>query len=665
MGIIKNIFERRSSLANPAEWFVTALGGKASATGISVTPTTALYSTAVYACVKILAETVASLPLPVYRRLERSKERDPSHPLYTLLHDQPNPEMTSFEFREALMGHLALRGNAYAEIVRDGAGKVVELWPLRPDRMQVKRESGKLAYYYAVGTQTVRIGADRIMHLRGLSDDGIIGYSPVRLAREAIGLALATEEFGARFFGNNSRPGGILVHPNKLTDEAKKRLKESWEAAQGGLSNAHRVAVLEEGIKWEQIGIAPEDAQYLETRNFQLAEIARFYRIPGVLVGLDDKTSTYASAEQFFLSFVVHTIRPWLVRWEQAIKRDLFTPSERETHFAEFLVDGLLRGDIQSRYNAYAVGRQNGWLSANDIRRLENMDEIEGGDIYLVPLNMVPANDLIDGSIDAKPGAPTQPARSRIIVPTEERQLRSGLARRRIRRAYARVIEDAAARIIRREKADVLREAEKQLEKRGWQSFDLWLEQFYAEHREFIERNMGPVFRSLAELVQVEAAKEVGGKEGLSPLVESSLRTYLTNYVLYHTHDSLGQIRAVMRQAQEQGQPEIEALQQRLAEWEEKRPGKISTWESVALTEAVAVAVYEENQIQRIRWAAIGSSCPWCRRMDGRVVGIKGYFANKGESVEGEGEGIEPMLVERITRHPPLHLACDCCIAAE
>lgn len=362
--------------------------------GVAVSEYNAMQSTAVYACVRVLAETVASLPLPVYKRLSRGKEKAFNHPIYPLLHDMPNPDMTSFTFRETLMGHLLLWGNAYAQIIRDKkSGRVIELWPLYPDRMTVDRDlqSGEVFYQYSGNGNIVTLRREQVFHIPGLGFDGMKGYSPVHMAREAIGLALATEEFGARFFANGARPGGILEHPGVVKDPEK--LRKSWEEVYKGVKNSHKIAVLEEGMKYHEIGIPPEDAQFLETRKFQLNEICRIFRVPPHLVA-DLERATFSNIEHQSIEFVVHTIRPWLVRWEQAITKCLLRPEERMEYFAKFTVDGLLRGDFKTRMEGYAIGRQNGWYSANDIRELEDLNPVDakqGGDIYLVNGNMIPA----------------------------------------------------------------------------------------------------------------------------------------------------------------------------------------------------------------------------------------------------------------------------------
>lgn len=371
--------------------------------GKTVNERTALQTTAVYACVRILSETIASLPLHVYRYTEGGKTKDTEHALYTLLHDEPNPDMTSFVFRETLMSHLLIWGNAYSQILRDRSGQVIGLYPLLPDQMSVHRsEKGKLFYVYNRYEEdnpnfqekgSIVLSQEEVLHIPGLGFDGLIGYSPIALAKNAVGMTLACEEYGASFFGNGANPGGVLEHPGILKDPAK--VRDSWNAVYQGTRNAHKVAVLEEGMSYKQIGIPPEEAQFLETRKFQINEIARLFRIPPHMVG-DLEKSSFSNIEQQSLEFVKYTLDPWVVRFEQALKKSLLLPEEKKTHFIKFNVDGLLRGDYQSRMNGYAIGRQNGWLSTNDIRKLEELNPIppeEGGDLYLINGNMTKLKD--------------------------------------------------------------------------------------------------------------------------------------------------------------------------------------------------------------------------------------------------------------------------------
>lgn len=409
MGFLSGIFRSRDKPSDrtAGSSYSFFLGGTAS--GKYVTERSAMQMTAVYCCVRILSEAVASLPLQFYRYTnDGGKEKAVEHPLYFLLHDEPNPEMTSFIFRETLMTHLLLWGNAYSQIIRNGKGEIVTLYPLMPDRMRVDRdEHGQLYYEYTVydaddvdgrkGTdkagRTVRLQPADVLHIPGLGFDGLVGYSPIAMAKNAIGLAIATEEYGSKFFANGAAPSGVLEHPGTIKDPS--RVRESWQATFGGSGNANKVAVLEEGMKYTPISISPEQAQFLETRKFQIDEIARIFRVPPHMIG-DLEKSSFNNIEQQSLEFVKYTLDPWVSRWEQAMVRALLTPDEKKKYFFKFNVDGLLRGDYQSRMNGYATARQNGWMSANDIRELENLDRIpaeQGGDLYLVNGNMTKLED--------------------------------------------------------------------------------------------------------------------------------------------------------------------------------------------------------------------------------------------------------------------------------
>ncbi len=400
MGIFSGLFKSRDKPQNrtPGSNYAFFFGGTTS--GKAVTERSAMQMTAVYSCVRILSEAVAGLPLHLYRYTpDGSKVKAVDHPLYLLLHDEPNPEMSSFVFRETLMTHLLLWGNAYAQIIRNGKGEVVALYPLMPNRMSVDRDKhGQLYYTYTrasdeaktmTGT-TVLLPPSDVLHIPGLGFDGLVGYSPIAMAKNAIGLAIATEEYGAKFFANGAAPSGVLEHPGTIKDPS--RVREAWMSQFGGSANSGKVAVLEEGMKYTPISISPEQAQFLETRKFQINEIARIFRIPPHMVG-DLEKSSFSNIEQQSLEFVKYTLDPWVIRWEQSIQRALLRPEEKKRYFAKFNVEGLLRGDYQSRMNGYAVARQNGWMSANDIRELENLDRIPaeaGGDLYLVNGNMLP-----------------------------------------------------------------------------------------------------------------------------------------------------------------------------------------------------------------------------------------------------------------------------------
>lgn len=403
MNFLKKLFGSRDKPQN--EYRISGfpfLFGKTTS-GKNVNEITAMQTTAVYACVRILAESIAGLPLHVYQYKGNGKERVPSHPLYFLLHDAPNSEMTSFVFRETLMTHLLLWGNAYAQILRTGAGRIIGLYPLLPNKMSVNRDdNGELFYIYTTNfgenpslkkSVNIKLKKSEVLHITGLGFDGLIGYSPIAMAKNAIGMTLACEEYGSAFFANGARPSGILEHPSVLKDPSK--LRESWQSVYGGSGNTGKVVVLEEGLKYQQVSIPPEEAQFLETRKFQINEIARLYRVPPHMIG-DLEKATFSNIEEQSIEFVKYTLNPWAVRWEQSLCKSLLSESEKSRYFIKFNVDGLMRGDYESRMQGYATARQNGWLSANDIREMEDMNPIpdeEGGNLYLINGNMTKLKD--------------------------------------------------------------------------------------------------------------------------------------------------------------------------------------------------------------------------------------------------------------------------------
>lgn len=404
MGLINKLFKSRDhpkvDNRTVGSSYSFYMGG--SSAGKNVNERSAMQMTAVYSCVRILAEAVAGLPLHLYRyKDDGGKERAIDNNLYHLLHDEPNKEMSSFIFRETLMTHLLLWGNAYAQIIRNGKGEVVALYPLMPNKMQVDRdENGELCYIYTRSSEEAKTmeGAQvyltprDVLHIPGLGFDGLVGYSPIAMAKNAIGLAIATEEYGAKFFANGAAPSGVLEHPGTIKDPS--RLRENWNSTFGGSANSGKVAVLEEGMKYTPISISPEQAQFLETRKFQIDEIARIFRVPPHMVG-DLEKSSFSNIEQQSLEFVKYTLDPWVIRWEQSLSRALLSEDEKRKYFFKFNLEGLLRGDYESRMSGYATARQNGWMSANDIRELENLDKIhaeDGGDLYLINGNMLPLN---------------------------------------------------------------------------------------------------------------------------------------------------------------------------------------------------------------------------------------------------------------------------------
>lgn len=371
----------------------------------NVSPRTSIQVSTVYACVRVIAETIASLPMNVYRRTETGSEHATEHPLYRVLHDEPNTEMTSFVWRESMLSHLLLWGNSYSQILRNNAGRVIGLYPLLPDNMYVDRdETGALYYRYTTRDgKEVFLSPQQVLHIPGLGFDGIMGYSPIALEKNTISLGIAADEYGSKFFANGATPSGVLTHPNTVKNP--KLLREQWGATYGGSDNAGKVAVLEEGMKFESISMPNSEAQFLETRKFQVDEICRIFRVPPHMVG-DLEHATFSNIEHQSISFAVHTIRPWLVRIEQSMNRALFSENEKAKYFVRVNMDGLMRGDYKSRMEGYAIARQNGWMSANDIREMENMNPIpdeDGGNEYLCNGNMITIRQAAQNLENAAP----------------------------------------------------------------------------------------------------------------------------------------------------------------------------------------------------------------------------------------------------------------------
>lgn len=396
MGLFDAIFpwHKPNRAENPAVPLTTSVLLDAVPGGGSydASPDGALRLSTVFACVRVISETIASLPIILYRRTEDGKERATDHPVYALLHDAPNEWQTPTVFMDRVLTSLLLRGNAYVYIERNQANQPVSLIQLDANTVSVGRTAGRKVY--KVENVPDLIPDTEIIHIIGLPGDGLTGQSPLSYARNAIQLGLATEEFGSRFFAQGSAPSGVLEHPGQLSTEAAGRLRASWEAMHTGLAGAHKVAILEEGLKFNPISVPNNDAQFLETRKFSVAEVCRFFRVPLHMAG-DLDHATFSNIEHQSIEFVTNTIRPYLVKIEQELTRKLIPAGQRGQYVVEFLLDSILRGDIKTRYEAYSIGRQQGWLSVDDIRSKENMNALPDGkgQVYLQPLNMAPAGE--------------------------------------------------------------------------------------------------------------------------------------------------------------------------------------------------------------------------------------------------------------------------------
>lgn len=659
-----------SGLANPKPWLVAGLGGAESASGVQVSPTTAMYYSPFFSGVNVIASDVGSLPLPLYRRDgNRGKARAEDHPLYPLLHDAPNPYMTAMTFRRTLQSHAILWGCGYAYIVADGAGRIRELWPLHPGRIWPEityQGYGRVQVWWLYsdpgnGIQ-VKLHPEDVLRVPGMADDGIAGYSIVEVARDSIGLGLATEVYASKFFGNGSHPGGVLQKKEgKLSKDARDRLKSDWENMHRGLDAAQRVAILEEGLEWKSIGIPNKDAEFLETRKLQVTELARWLRLPPHKIG-DLERSTFSNIESQQLDYVTSTLMSWLVTWEQSIKQTLLTDAERKAgYFAEHVTAALLRGDTKARYEAHALGRQWGWLSANDVRELENLNPVPDGDLYLTPLNMIPAAQA--GGADPRSKAEVKQ------YLTGARVLRSGAVRRRIADAYRPKIIDADARGARLEEAEVGKLARKHLGERAARlgrdldSFTEALRILYAELvTDRATKAWLPVFTEFAAEIAQDAAEDVGETD--TPSLDVWVAAYVASHIAYNTASAVAQIVEVAEQAAAEGIDVAEAVLALMAHWVDTRPERIAKWECNQLLNAAAREAWKSAGVQRLTWHKHGDTCPFCTDLDGTTVGIDETFAAAGTELTTEAQA-SPLRIEHDMFHPPVHPGCDCTVEPE
>jgi HK97 family phage portal protein len=653
--------------------------GAPSAAGVSVTPENSLRYTAVLACVRVLAEGVASLPCILYeRQRDGGKTRATAHRLYSLLHDAPNPVQTAFEFYEIGMAQALLWGNFYAEIDWDQRGQVRGLWPLPAWRMTPLWNRGGKVYELRDEFGKPDYLADyQVLHVPGFGFDGTAGRSMITLAREAVALGIAAQQFGSAFFGNGARPGVVLEHPGQLSDEAFGHITSSWNAQHQGLSNAHRVAILEEGMKLQTLGVPPEDAQFLETRQFQRSEIAAIFRVPPHMIG-DLERATFSNIEQQSQDFLTNTLQPWLRRWEQRLARSLLIGAERQQYFAEYLVDALLRGDTATRYAAYAVGRQWGWLSVNDVRSRENMNPVDGGDQYLVPMNMTPADEL-DGLDEADGSAAgARDVRARTLDAAEERAARDRRTvdgRRRLARTYRPTLRHMAQRIVNREVND-LRQAARRYLPGDVARFRMWLGDFDAKHSQFVGEYMDAPVRAYLGLVAEQVERELD-----QAVTTEMLEQFGTDYVAGRRNRWMANLirgvesildgqragsvgdRPEQTQGETREEPDVLAdMESWLDERQETEADDYAEDESNTASNAAAVALYLLLGVAAKRWLAFGESCEYCQALDGRTVATATWFLDPDNPLSVASGPV--WVPSGPVGHAPLHNGCDCMIVA-
>lgn len=635
------------------------------ASGVNVNASTAIRSSVVWRAVTLLSGTVASLPFPVYKRLQpRGKERSQDHELYYKLHTRPNPEIASNVWRLMGVANQLLWGNWYSEIAYKD-NRPFELWPIPPWRVRPLRgKDGFLYYEVRLPDQSVKKIPDwGMLHVKNLYMDGDEGISCIKAACNSVGLGLAAETFASKFYNNGANLGGIVEYPAKLSEAARDNFIQSVKEGYQGLGGSHRLMLLEEGLKYHRTAIPPNEGQFIESRKFQVADIGRFFFITQLHKLGDLEKSSFNNIEHQSIEFVTDTIQPLLVNIEQEINHKLFYAAGDNEHFAEFLIAGLLRGDTETRNKAYSIGRQWGWLSANDIRELENLNPLPGkqGDIYLIPMNMIPADQVDDYEPKPLQGKPKLVDKNAV----GEKEYRSGLSRLRIADSYKRVFNDAAARIVKREEADVMRKARELLgERSNQQAFLSWLKEFYeTKHYDYIRKQMQPPLMSLAEAIKAELGIEINSNTEMTPELEKFVSDYLANYIKNHIKSSLEQLTFVANKSFEENVELLEALQERFDEWNERRPDKIATRETVQLHGAIARFVFASEGVTELVWYNTGSNvCEFCQGLHGKVVGIENPFIPANTSISGLDGAGNSLTINGPKFHPPIHQSCRCVI---
>lgn len=660
-----------SETAGNTAWFDLFGGGETNA-GVAVSEWTAMNYSAYWACVRIISENVGQLPLHFYRKTPQdSRDRITDHPAAPLLKDAPNDEMSAISFKEAEQGHLCTWGNCYAQKRLNRRGELMSLHPLLPSKMAVKRDeqTRKLRYDYHTNSGVEPLSREDVLHIPGFGYNGIVGFSPLQFFRETIGLGLAGEEFAARSLGQGTHPSGVVEYEagsGPKTADGVEKHKKSFVERYSGLGKSHSVLTLMDGGKFKQITVNPKDAMLLDSRRFQVAEMARVFGVPMHMLAELDR-ATHTNIEHQAIEFVRYCLGPWLVRWEQCLNAQLLTMQERRAgYYFEFKIDALLRADIKTRYDAYAVARQWGWMDGNEIRERENMSPMPGGKIVFMPLNMVPLGDSdaaqrsvrrIEGTSEEKQKA----VRHLATLASRDREIRDNAlaVRGRLRDAWSRPILDAAGRLVNKETLAVGRKIEKFLKAPAdLAGLEEALKEFYSTWPDEVESVLKASILSYAEEAANAALIQVGADvtSDVIDTVSGKMLGYLKDRSAGWASSSENQLRQLIADAEEEAR--LEALQTRLTEWQETRPGKEQLRHAVTAGNRAAWMAWSLAGILEKIWNAVGKNCPLCNSLHGTKVGIERVFLDVGSVVDPGG--VPPLEIKRQVLEPQLHGGCDC-----
>lgn len=659
MGIISSM-EQRARIENPTEPLssaniTAALGIDASSrAGVTVNQDKSLGLTAFWAGVRVISQTIAGLPCKVYERTGNGRKVADQHGIYKLLQVRPNPMMSPFTFREIRAAHCLTWGNSYAEIERDNSGKPIALWPLMPDRTGAEIKNDKKVYWTIIDGAKTYLPEDKVLHVPGLGYDGLQGYNVIKTHRDSLGLSIAANEYGSAFFGNSGRPSGIITHPGSPDPEDRKELREEWNQMHSGLSRAQRTAVLWGGMDWKPITLPPEEAQFLQTRDMQIEEIARILMINPIFLQHFTKVTTWGSGVvQFLTAFAKFTILPWLEREEDVLNYDLFNESERGKYYVKYSIEQLMRGDPKMQAEILEIKRRNGVVSADEWRELEDENPLPDGigKYYFMPMNMSPIGMLAD--------PPEEPPKTDPPPTRSTREVRSTGMRVKLREAHIPVIEDGIRRYVKRDVEALKKTVNAILKKRDDPivALNRWIDEFYPTQERYIAQTMKPLVSTLSSVIATEAVEEVAA----DPVeMDQFVDEYTANLARREMSSSIGQVRSMIKELP--GDELADALIARADEWEEKRPGKVAEDEVVRIANGVARYAWAAVGVSYLIWRANSGACPLCKQMDGRKIGVKEYFLSPGESVTSSETS--PLVAESNVGGPPLHAGCRCSIDA-
>lgn len=662
MNLLSKLFKRSKSPTDDY-WYMPIQAPTHA--GVKLDAGNSLNQSAVFNAINIISGTIGSLPLNLYHKDGDKVEVAEDRPIHKILHTKANPEMSAMSYRETVAAHVVSWGNGYSEVVRNKRNEVTALWPITPNRVRVMRAGLQLVYEIDMGGGLPKrhLPRPQVLHIPGLGFDGLMGYSVLTKAREAIALGLAVEEFGSRFFGEGTHPSAVVEHPNKVGPEAYDHLKKSLTTAYSGLGKAHRLMILEEGMKLNNIGIPPEDAQFLQTRQFQITEIARWFNIePSKLK--DHTRSTFSNIEHLAIDHVQDCLAPWLKRIEQAYNTQLLSEEQRKAGFYfEHIVEGLLRGDSASRAEFYSKMLNIGVLSINEIRVKENLNPIQGGDVHLVPLNLTPLELALEGpkppAAPVPPGADDEGAQDddEPNLDDEARSMRSVTERNRLRGAWEKLFRKTAQRVINRD-VKAIRDATSVFLTRSKNDFTRWLDDYLKKLPESVAREFLPVLMSYADDVQAAASKEVNRVPGMNSDIDAFVRKYSDILGLRYA----GATDIGLKKALEEAELEDIriAVQKRLDLWGDNRSQLIANNETVRVENAISKLVFSMAGVASLVWVTAGNPCPYCEELSGKVVGIREPFIGEGSFNPPGADGSMKVNGPKFT--PPLHRGCVCSI---